>query len=452
MLLLIGSLLALPGAARASVLGYDTCGAEDDITSALLEAGLGEVVETFSVVRMNPHAFEEAMVSGEALLLPGVDDTGALIELAVSPGELELGEDSGVVYTRDEELNETASEAPPTLDVLLGCQDTLTSCGVITFFDPAGADGDPTFFEGMLTGDSTGQQVYESFETLYANLTGESLDDMEITEAGCGIVYNTIHHDLVEVFEGEDGHGEGSHDSSGLLDEEVPFINASVNIILDADTTFYRLGRDTVWSRQKALLNTTRLSYGLIEPLLGSRWSLVLNLESQETWVSGGPDETFALDLSDEVNDSSYYMINHPTRDEVSYFYVGYDLDDAVAGVAGGLCNSPRPREDNTWGSTVSDQRNHAIGQQVVDTSNGYAFSTFHGRAVVQIHELGHMFGGRHENGTPNALRSGIFRQSGASVMFSGSPTLPSVPPDRRGTFFSEANAENIYTCLDRVF
>lgn len=418
---------------------YSAC-AEEAAVIESLKPTFGSVVTDWQVIRLDPDAIERAAVAGDQIVLPAMTAQGESYEIEVTAAVSDTkGPSVGTLRGDDGTIQEV--EIPPIYSYTLGCDSSDDACGAFTFFDPAGGQGSPTSYEGVLMSTGAGNLYFESAETLYANMTGQR-PQTELFDPACGVVYNAAFHaaiaDDIDQLKDEDV----------LQDEDCGFINAEVNIILDADTTYYDLNPSTVWSRQRSLFNTTQIVYALLEPLLGGSWSLLLNLESQESWVSGGPTETSSQALSDEINDSGYYMINHPTDNEVSYYYVGYDLDGGSAGIAGGICGYDP--YDDTFGSTVANQRNHALGQQIADSS-GYAFSTLHGRQVVMIHELGHMFGGLHSDGLNNATRTnGIFSATGTTVMKSGASG--GVAPDDRGMFFSEENSENICACLDRVF
>ncbi|MBT6349234.1 MAG: hypothetical protein HOJ50_08745, partial [Proteobacteria bacterium] len=106
-----------------------------------------------------------------------------------------------------------------------------------------------------------------------------------------------------------------------------------IPIILDSDATFYSLSPSTVWSRQLSVINSVRIIYGLFEPLTNGDWSIILDVEGQESWLPGhGPTTTDGIDLVDEINDPGYYMIHHPGDNELSLFFVGYDVSGGTAG------------------------------------------------------------------------------------------------------------------------
>ncbi len=436
------TLLALVAPALGAVPAFDACPAEAEIEE-LLAPHLEEALDTWRIVRLDPYAIDEARWSGDEVVLPAVDEMGGAAEVALRVSEADFADLERQVVGKGDGDEEIALPDDYTAPFVLGCDAADGACGVITFFS---ADrGEPTLYEGVIMGDATGSLYFESASTLLANATGISLDEIGALDPGCGVVYNGLHH---VVLDGVDDLGDGEehddgpeHDHDDDDEEEDPFIRATVNIVLDADRKFYELGKSTVWARQRALYNTVALSYGLVEPLIGSNFSLHLKLESQETWVSGGPDTKDGHKLKTELNDSKYFMLNHPTKNEVSFFYYGVDVDTRLAGVAGGVCGLSG--YDVTWGSNRANQSNHAWAQQVRDAS-GFAFHSLKGRIGVMAHEVGHMFGGTHGDGAANTRRTGgLFSVSGNSVMSSPAVTE---------TWFTADNADNVYTCLDRVF
>ena len=228
-----------------------------------------------------------------------------------------------------------------------------------------------------------------------------------------------------------------------------------IPITLDSDATFYSLSPSTVWSRQLSVINSVRIIYGLFEPLTNGDWSIILDVEGQESWLPGhGPTTTDGVDLVDEINDPGYYMIHHPGDNELSLFFVGYDVSGGTAGIAGSECNSTvyAGRWLDGIGSDAEHQRTHAWVQQVEDAS-GYEFSTLYGRIIVATHELGHILGSAHAEGCTGATccAAGLFSfMCGNSIMKSGASG--GVAPDFRDPFFTPDNSAKIKTCVDAVY
>lgn len=431
------TLLALISTSFAAGPAYDACPQEAEVADRLAPH-LSEALETWRIVRIDPLALEAALASGEEALLPGLDAAGAPIEVAAAVAEYDLDGSSREVAGKGDGETVEALEDDVTVPFLLGCDAVDSACGVLTFF--SADDGETDLYEGVVSGGSDGGLYFESATTLLANATGTPLEEVDLDAPGCGVVYNGLHH--VELELDDDHPDEGEHGEEVFpIDDDEPFIWAEVNIVLDADRAYYAAGRQSVWARQRAMFYTVQASYALLEPLLGSNFSLLLELESQEVWTSGGPTTTDGRQLERDLNASGYHMLNHPTQNEVSFFYYGVDVDGRLAGVAGGVCGLPG--YDDTWGSNRTDQNNHAWGQQVRDAS-GFAFHTLKGRTGVMAHELGHMFGGVHTGSSTVVTRTnGPFSARGQSVM-----SDPAVTE----TWFDDTNAGNVYDCLDRVF
>jgi len=217
-----------------------------------------------------------------------------------------------------------------------------------------------------------------------------------------------------------------------------------IPIKLDSDAEFYSLSPSTVWSRQLSVINSVRIIYGLIEPLTNGDWSIIFDVEGQESWLPGhGPTTIDKVDLSDEINDPGYYMIHHADNNEVSYFFVGKDMSTGIGGRAGGICS---------FGGDEGHQRNHAWGQQVEDVDGGFAFSTLYGRIIVAAHEIGHTLGGLHGDGCAGGACCGAGLLSsvcGTSIMQGGGS---GVAPDFRKAFFTPDSSASIKACVDAVY
>lgn len=432
------SLFALLSATSfAATPAWDACPQEAEV-DALVAEHLAEAVDRYRIVRLDTDAFEEALASGDTALLPAIDESGGWTEAEVTVSAYDLQEAVGSVGGKGEDGEWVELEDNFTAPYLLGCDAVEQGCGVVTFFAADGGEAD--LFEGMVAGGGEGSLYFESVNTLLSHATGTPLEELEAVAPGCGVVYNGLHH---VVTDREDDTPEPT-DHAEEDDEEAgdAFIWADVNIVLDADQAFYAAGTSSTWSRQRAMFYPVQASFALLEPLLGSNFSLLLTLESQETWTRGGPTTKDGHTLRDELNASGYRMLNHPADNEVSFFYYGVDVAGSLAGVAGGVCGLSG--HDTTWGSSQTGQDNHAWAQQVKDKDGGFAFHSLKGRIGVMAHELGHMFGGTHGDGQANDHRvNGAFSAKGHSVM-----SNPAVTE----TFFSDDNADNVYTCLDRVY
>ena len=312
-------------------------------------------------------------------------------------------------------------------------------------------------------------------------------------DSSCHIVYNASFHGPISFYDtpgdkqtsrsGEQGliltGKQVAQDLHRSLESAGNFLIETANampfpthipIALDSDGAFYNLDPSTVWSRQLSVINSLNLIYGLIEPFSNNNWSIIFDVESQESWLPGyGPTTTDGEDLRDEINAEGYHMVHHPDNNEVSYFFVGKDmklkLGPAVAGVSvqNGFCPDLYAPKD------LEHHRNHVWGRQVEDLDGGMEFSTLHGRIIIAAHEIGHLFGATHGNGcsetflstpkfgcidnSPNieicCAAGSLSQMCGTSIMTDGQF---GVDPDDRMPFFTSCASKKIKKCVDDVY
>ena len=324
-------------------------------------------------------------------------------------------------------------QVPQDITFRLGCDRADAPCGVFTFLD---SDADaPEQFEAILIDPVEGWTILESVPSLWEHLR---LGDQPPGDK-CGVVYNSAFHGAIpfdeEGVDGVESFGEGAVEDKSWI----------IPIVLDGDAQFYALNPATAWARQRSMLAQVNLMYHVIEPLSSGAFDILFALKGQEAWVTPGtgPTTTNKVDLTDEINDPDYPMITHPANNEVSYYFVGYDMDTGIAGRAGGICNVDG--YDITFGSDEAHQSNHAWGQMVTDVDGGFAFNTAFGRAVVMAHEIGHMLGGTHGDGEANdCAGGGLPNLCGTSLLLGGGGGAP----DFRQPYFTDANDANIVACV----
>lgn len=430
---------------RSAVGGYTSCGAAESI-SAMIEQSLRGGIPGAEVVRIEPAMIARAAEAGVPVALPMVTEEGRLTELEVIPRASNPFSSDAVAATKsDRGAIESRSMASGAIFDLT-CADG-TTCGVITMLDGETA-ADATRYEGMVIHDSVGWVFFESASSLLLNANGRMT---EVPEA-CGVVYNANDQYALQP----EGSDDDPTDGGGGWDEDPPApkedsgpVVAVIPIMLDSDASFYNLDPETWESRQFSTIVATSIIYGIIEPITSNKFQIAFEIASQETWVKNGPTTTDGVKLSDEINDPDYYMINHHGDNELSYFFVGYDMSGGIGGRAGSICNAGA--DDLGFGTNYAHQRNHAWGQQVTDGDGGYQFSTMFGRTVVAAHEIGHMLGGLHSDGELNACAGGALPNlCGCTLMLSGASG--GVAPDFRKPFFSDANDANIADCVDDVY
>ncbi|MBU0505881.1 MAG: M12 family metallo-peptidase [bacterium] len=424
---------------------------------ALLNEFLQEAIRDYDVVRIPGPMLNEMMRIGEIVEIPFIN----LLE------EREMYMGVAQPYTARDESVETAvvkmggqeyfEEPLPQINAYtIGCQDPRDGCGVITFLNE-----ENTQYEGMVSDPLIGFAAIESVSSLLKNLTGE---DFAI-DPNCSIIYNGNAVAAIDFSEENDPtdnvfyemgrhaemhEAELMHNETSDSDEtkEGSMLTKTINIVLDSDGTFYGSDKNTVWGRQHSVLHNVNLIYHWIEPATGGQFDIDFKIVGMESWLpNSGPTNTDSDKLTNEVNGTSYYMKRHPAKNEVSFFYVGYDLAGGIAGQAGGICNLPG--YDDTYGSNQTHQKNHAIGQQVADAS-GYQFATLYGRSAVMAHEIAHMLGGTHGSGQKNACAGGVWPNvCGTTLMLSGA--AGGVDPDYRQSFFSDANDKQIKKCVSEA-
>lgn len=411
-----------------------------------LKVKLGNSLSNFELKRIDGAALVAQLDSGKATI-PFVNTKKQLVSSELTTKSYSVRSvnvKAGFIKQRG---SYRTSPLPTVLHYKLGlCTPIDRTCGEITVLD-----SNKTRFEGFILNKDIGFAFVEPADYLLRYLGDTSTK----VDTNCHIMYNSAYH--AEIPFPEDSTypvGWNPPDLLSLFDSVAfktaraeDMLNKTITMYLDSDQKFYSIDENTVWSRQESVFSSMDIIYGLIEPLTNGNFAINFDLKGQETWLPGfGPTEKDKKKLTDEINKSDYYMINHPGKNQVSFYYVGYDMNGGIAGVAGGVCNEAG--YDNTFGSNEAHQRNHAWGQQVKDKDGGYQFSTLYGRIVVQNHEVGHMIGGRHEDGIANTCAAGLLDfLCGSTIMKSGA--AGGVDPDFRQPFFSPKNSQNIKKCVD---
>lgn len=440
-----GALAQAPSRSREALAGYDTCRSAEDIGAAI-EKGLPGGLAGAEVVAISPAAIARAADAGVPVALPVIGNEGRMTEIEVTPRAANPFAKGAITATKSSDGEaDSKGEAGGVAVFDLVCS-SGDVCGAITMLDGATA-AEATRYEGVLVHDTAGWNFYESAESLLLNATGRR---PELAEP-CGVVYNGDDQ-LAMQPEGSDddpwGGGDPEPDPKPTPKEDGR-LEAVIPIMLDADATFYQLDPDTWESRQVSTIFAASLIYGFIEPVTSNKFMINLQIASQETWVKNGPTTKDKVKLTDEINDPNYFMLNHHGKNELSFFFVGYDMTGGIGGRAGSICNVSG--YDEGFGTSYSHQKNHAWGQQVPDMDGGYQFSTLFGRTAVAAHELGHILGAVHEDGELNACAGGAFPNlCGCTLMLSGA--AGGLDPDFRKPFFSDANDDNIVACVGEVY
>lgn len=424
-----------------------SCDNEDHVKS-YVEDALGENLSAFELRQFNTDVLLDQLETG-TLTISVVDENGELVEREV-PVESQTLRMDGVTTaimkdTKGGNRYETET-LPDEQGYLVGCNEGDGICGVVTILDEEATQIEASFMDV-----NAGYTFIEPADNLLAT-TGGSASQVTSAE-GCHLFYNSEQH--ADVLEDAPSHEDDTmakvlkslSDSWGSLpslaataEAQDDILIEQIPIVLDAEANYRSINTRTVWSRQRSLLAGLNLLYGFVEPFGNGNFAITFPIEGQEAWLPGyGPTTGVWDDLVEEINDEDYYMLNHPSDNELSYYYVGYDMDGSTAGASyvGTFCSDD---ED--------EDKNHAWGQQVVDTSNGYAFSTLYGRTIVMAHEIGHNLGGTHADAVANTCGQGWWEDvCGSTILRSGA--TGGADPDDRMPYFSPANSDSITECVD---
>jgi len=431
---------------------FTECDARDQFIP-LLENALGNSITAFSLKKIQASEFANRIKLQAPIDFPLTDSQGIAYR-TILPINSESSRRSGVVtgYLKPLEGNNPGVDLGPELGWRVGCMPGSDTCGFLGFLD------EESSHEGLTINFSTGTSFFEPADELLESFLGQPFD----IEPGCNVFYNVEDVNIPLGFEEE-----GTPPLPPLTDRDfLPpgLIDAAplrhtIPIVLDADWAFYLRAPESVWRRQAVIIGNVNVIYDFIEPESSGKFDIRFEIIGQEAWRFGhGPTTSDSLELSEEINDPGYVMVTHPKNNELSYFYVGYDMAGGVGGVAGGLCGLEGIERDTglpwdrTFGSDFEHQWNHAWGQQIPDDDSGYEFSTLYGRVVVAAHELGHMIGALHSRGSNDACAAdtgGWSRICGGTIMKSG--RAGGVSPDFRQPFFSRLNDDLIVSCVGRV-
>ena len=277
----------------------------------------------------------------------------------------------------------------------------------------------------------------------------------------CHVVYNTRFHSTISL---------GGHKSEGRDQAANSQSNKSINhsilsnqlqrgleiaqeflitkayampfpthipIALDSDKQFHARDPGSWATRQLSVINGVNWVFGVLAPLSGGSWAITFDVKGQETWVESqylndGPSTTNGRNLSYEINNPFYYMINHPRNNEISTFFVGYDIEGGSLG------------EASRWGLCRLPGVNHGWIQAVNDEDAGRPPATLFRQILITTHEIAHILGAGHETSCENCCGSGLlFWMCGNSVMRGGTSA---------GTFFTRDTQDVILECVDSVY
>ncbi|MFA5842317.1 MAG: S-layer homology domain-containing protein [Candidatus Gracilibacteria bacterium] len=416
---------------------FTTCSNESYVRNELVKL-LGDDLSVFELRTFDADELEEALDDEKIDFVLAKED-GSLTSKTLTFTYSPLLEDDITVGAGKIKGNTySILDLPKELSYQVACDKTVGLCGVLTILDEEG-----TQIEGAFMDTESGLSLIEPADNLIRLLGGT---ESEAAGArGCHVIYNSANH--VDVLAGEDSCT--TEEATAWLPqipqanaEDDEILEAEIQIMLDSDAEFYKINEDTIWSRQRSILAGVNLVYGFVEPVGNADFNILFKIAGQETWLDGyGPTTTNKVELADEINEDDYYMIHHPDPDknEISFYYVGYDMDTGIAGRAGGV---------GTFCGEEDENRIHAWGQQVTDVDGGYQFATYYGRFVVSAHEIGHLLNATHEDALINTCGVGLWEHvCGSTIMASGA--AGGADPDDRMPFFSPTNSERVRDCVD---
>lgn len=417
---------------------FTTCSNESYVRNELTKL-LGTDLSKFELRTFDAAEMENALDDGTIdFVVTQADGVLTAKRLTFTYNPL-LADDATVGGEKTKGNSYSTTPLPKELSYEVACDKTAGVCGVLTVLDEAG-----TQIEGAFMDTESGLSLIEPADNLILMLGGTSSE--ALAARGCHVIYNSANH--IDPLLEEDSCTDEEEATSWLPQipqaqaEDDDMLEAEIKVRLDSDAEFYKIDEDTIWSRQSSIMAGVNLVYGLVEPTGNANFNIMFKIASQETWLDGyGPTTTDKDDLADELADEDYYMIHHPDPDknEISVFYVGYDMTTGIAGKAGAI---------GSFCGEADENRNHPWVQQVADVDGGYQFATFYGRFVVTAHEIGHILNATHGNGIVNTCGVGWWEDlCGSTIMASGA--VGGAAPDDRMPFFSPTNSERVRDCVE---
>lgn len=416
------------------------CSSETTIR-ALLDHHFNDGKFEYAVVRLDGSDLLSRLNNKRALTFPLVAPKGKILNLAAKGQAFSMRDPEltqGTVYNSVTETQNVSLGSG--LSYKFGCSSKQVEegkswhCGLLTFLASDGSQ-----FEGIFASEQLGITVVESAESLLLNMRRESVNLPD----KCAVVYNTRSMPYFNI-DGDFGENSQTQVRRKAIKSQA-IKERTYKIHLDGTSEFLAVNEDNWWIRMESIIGGVNFSYALLEPATGRKFKIMLRPRTLSVWNNGfGPSETDPELLVAFINDRSYRQNVGQEKNELFYFFVGYDLDGGTGGIAGSICLHS---DFDGFGDDVEFQHTRALGQQIPDADGLYQFGTFWGRVVVATHEIGHVLGGRHEHGALNQCAGGnLPRLCGTTVMLSG--RAGGVDPDARKNFFSKRNDNNIVACM----
>ena len=428
----------------------ESCTDSDQIKQKL-EKVFGNHLPEFQLRSLDSTLLQQQLRKGRVQMF--LSDTENVLTTYVLPVERISARLGGVTngYLKSRQDSALEVELPPEASYRLGaCSKDDSVCGNLTIQNGHGV-------AGFVLDESGGWMFFEPVDALLSTSRAGTSGPV----GNCHVVYNTRFHSTISL---------GGHKSEGRDQATNSQSNKSINhsilsnqlqrgleiaheflitkayampfpthipIVLDSDKQFHAMDPSSWATRQLSVINGVNWVFGVLAPLSGGSWAITFDVKGQETWVESqylidGPSTTNGRNLSVEINNPFYYMINHPGNNEISTFFVGYDIEGGSLG------------EASRWGLCRLPGVNHGWIQAVNDQDAGRPPATLFRQILITTHEIAHILGAGHETSCENCCGSGLFFwMCGNSIMRGGSSA---------GTFFTRDTQEEILECVDSVY
>jgi CSLREA domain-containing protein len=430
---------------------FNTSCSDSDRIKQKLEKVFGDHLTEFELRSLDSTLLQQQLRKGRVqMFLP---DTKNVLTTQILPVEHISARLGGVTkgYLKSRQDSALEVALPPETSYRLGaCSKDDSVCGSLTLQNEHEA-------AGFVLDERSGWTFFEPVDALLS-ASGATVSN---ATGNCHVLYNTRFHSTISwgehKSEGRDQAANSPTDKwinrsilsnrlqRGLEKAQEFLITKAyampfpthIPIVLDSDKRFHALSPSTWAERQLSIINGVNWVFGVLAPLSGGEWAITFDVKGQETWVESqylydGPSTTNGRNLSFEINNPFYYMKNHPRNNEISTFFVGYDIEGGSLG------------EASRWGLCRLPGVNHGWIQAVDDQDAGRPPTTLFRQILITTHEIAHILGAGHETSCEDCCGTGLlFWMCGNSIMRGGNSA---------GTFFTRETQDEILECVDSVY